>query len=76
MKRPDWATHEGMFCGIVPIWLGDVRTDSPTIAGKGWFADRVLMPVTQFLFSVFAAISGYEEWPLTVRELKGRTDDL
>jgi hypothetical protein len=68
-KRPDWATHEGIFCGIVPIWFKDEEGDGCTIVGKNWFADRVLLPVVETLFALGAMVFGWEAWPMRIREL-------
>lgn len=64
MKPPSWATHKALFCGIVPVWFADQDPDGCTLAGRGWLADTVLLPIVQTLFQLGAAVFEWEAFPI------------
>lgn len=61
---PDWATHEALFCGVVPVWFADKEPEGCVLVGRGWFADSILFPVVQTLFQLGAAIFDWEVFPI------------
>jgi hypothetical protein len=66
MSAPTWATHKGRFCGIVPVWYADIGDEGCQMEGRGWFADRVLFPVVETLFSLAASLFDWDVWPITI----------
>lgn len=63
-NAPSWATHAGVFCGLVPAWIADLDDEAPMIQGRGWFADRCLLPVVTSAFQFFATIC---DWDFPIR---------
>ena len=62
-------THYGWFCGLVPIYVGDVSSEAPRVAVRNWIPDWTL-DVADAVFGVFAAsytwMTGIDEvpWPI------------
>lgn len=49
---PAHFTHRGWFLGLVPVYLADVRTDSPRVETRNWVPDLAL-EVAAWLFEAF-----------------------
>ena len=48
-------THYGWFCGLVPIYMGDIDSDSPLVVERNWVPTWWFWAV-EFAFGVFCQV--------------------
>lgn len=63
-------SHEGLFCGCVPVYAKDVDSEGPELVEKNWVPCGTL-EIVSAVFDFFAFLSGWEGgWPLNLRKNK------
>lgn len=48
-------THYGWFCGVCPVYLGNLGSEAPTVAERNWVPEW-WMGFTELLFGTYAML--------------------
>jgi hypothetical protein len=61
---PEWATHEGRFCNLVPVYIGDIHGDF-LMQAQGPISS-VAFVIVLHVFQFFAMLSNWDTFPIKV----------
>ena len=70
--KAEGFTHYGLFCGFVPVYIGDLHTDNLLVATRNWVPD-FLMDVADFFYLAYCSTAKMADplwespgWPIRI----------